>query len=129
MKNNRFKLANEWAIKGQNDLAAAKIIYQEKGPSDVICFHCHQAVEKYLKAYLIFKNVHFEKIHYLWKLAELCVVKNKDFLNFEDELKTLDAYYIESRYPPEVKSYSREECKKVLALSEKLTQFIIKNIE
>ncbi|MDI6591715.1 MAG: HEPN domain-containing protein [Patescibacteria group bacterium] len=128
MKNNQFKLTKEWLIKAQNDLRAAEILYKEKGPSDTLCFHCHQAVEKYLKAYLVFKNIYFEKIHRLWELAKLCSKENKEFLNFEEELKTLDAYYIESRYPPEIKAYSRQECKKVLDIAEKLAQFILNKI-
>ena len=128
MKNNYLKLAKEWIIKAQNDLEAANILFREKGPSDTLCFHCHQAVEKYLKAYLVFKNIHFERIHHLWQLSKLCAQDNKEFLNFEEELKTLDAYYIESRYPPEIRVYSQEECKKVLSISEELSQFIVKEI-
>lgn len=128
MKNNRFKLTKEWITKAQHDLQTAKILYQEKGPSDTLCFHCHQSVEKYLKAYLVFKNIYFEKIHNLWKLAELCGTKDKEFLNFEEQLKTLDAYYIESRYPPEIETYSRKECTKILDIAEKLTQFILNKI-
>ncbi len=128
MQNNRLKLTKEWIIKAQNDLNAAKILYREKGPTDALCFHCHQGVEKFLKGFLVFQNIHFEKIHYLWKLAELCATKDKKFFKFEDELKTLDAYYIESRYPSEAQVYSREECKKVLEVAEKLTGFIINKI-
>lgn len=129
MQNNRLKLAKEWIFKGQNDLNAAKILYKEKGPSDTLCFHCHQSVEKFLKGYLVFHNIYFEKIHYLWKLAQLCATKDKEFLNFEEEFKTLDAFYIESRYPPEIKVYSPKECEKVLSLAEKLTQLILAKIK
>jgi len=65
MKNNQIELAKEWIVKAQNDLKTAIILYQEKGPSNTLCFHCHQTVEKYLKAYLVFKDIHFEKIHHL----------------------------------------------------------------
>ncbi len=128
MKNNRLALAKEWTTKAQNDLKTAEIIYREKGPSDTLCFHCHQTIEKYLKAYLVFKEIRFEKIHHLWQLAKLCAAADKEFLKFEEELKTLDAYYIESRYPPEIKVYSREDCKRVLNLAETLTRFILEKI-
>ncbi|MBU4298458.1 HEPN domain-containing protein [Patescibacteria group bacterium] len=49
---------------------------------------------------------------------------NKSAKRFKD----LDAYYIESRYPPEVKDYSRKECKEVLEVAQELTQFIINKI-
>ena len=127
-KNNHLKLAKEWLWKGQNDLKTAEILFREKGPADSLCFHCQQAVEKYLKAYLVFKRLHFEKIHNLWSLAKLCAQKDKSFLDFEKDLKTLDAYYIEFRYPPETRVYSRKECKETLGLSIKLTQFIVDKI-
>ena len=126
--NNRSRLTKEWIIKAQNDLESAEILYREKGPSDTICFHCHQAFEKFLKAYLVANNIHFEKIHSLWNLAKFCAGQEKEFLNWEEKLKLLDAYYIESRYLPEIKVYSRQECKKVLNLTQELTQFIIDKI-
>ncbi|MFH0797189.1 MAG: HEPN domain-containing protein [Candidatus Omnitrophota bacterium] len=129
MLNNHSRLVEEWIIKARNDLKSVEILYREKGPSDTICFHCHQSIEKFIKAYLVAKNIHFEKIHSLWNLAKLCATKDKEFLNSEEELKLLDAYYIESRYPPEIKIYSRQECKKVLKLTQELTGFIVDKIE
>ena len=41
----------------------------------------------------------------------------------------LDAYYIESRYPPEIKDYPRKECKKVLITTQEVTEFILDKIE
>lgn len=43
MKNNNGSV-EEWIIRAQNDLKSAKILYKEKGPSDALCFHCHQSV-------------------------------------------------------------------------------------
>ncbi|MFH1258483.1 MAG: HEPN domain-containing protein [Elusimicrobiota bacterium] len=129
MKDNRQKLTEEWVIKAQNDLEAAEILYNEEGSPDTLAFHCHQSVEKFLKAYLVFGNMHFEKIHNLWKLANLGAIKDKEFLEFEEELKTLDAYYIESRYPPEIRSYTREEAKQILCFAKVLAKFILEKIK
>jgi HEPN domain-containing protein len=128
MKNKEIGSTQDWIIKAQNDLKAAEILYEENGPSDALCFHCHQSVEKFLKAFLIFKDIHFERIHHLWNLAKLCGKEDKEFLEFEEEFKTLHAYYIELRYPSDVAFYPREECKKVLDMAGKLTQFIIRKI-
>lgn len=51
MKNNsNFKiLAKEWFEKGNHDLDEANLSFREGGWTDIICFHCQQAVEKYLK--------------------------------------------------------------------------------
>ena len=129
MKNNNLSSTKEWLIVAQEDLETAEIIYREKGPSSSLCFHCHQSIEKYLKAYLVSKDIHFPKIHSLWQLAKLCAIKNKKFLSLEEKLKTLDAYYIESRYPPEVFDYSRQECKEILEETQELVKFIINEIK
>jgi len=42
-----------WIVKADNDIKAVKyLIVMEDAPLDVLSFHCQQAVEKYLKAYL-----------------------------------------------------------------------------
>jgi len=42
-----------WLKKAKNDLKTVKhLLTLEDTPTDVIAFHCQQAVEKYFKAYL-----------------------------------------------------------------------------
>jgi len=127
-KDNQKKLAAEWILKGQNDLETAEILLRENGPTDTLCFHCQQAVEKFLKAYAVFSGTRFEKIHDLWKLAKLAGKTNKKILEFEKELKSLNAYYIESRYPSDTATYSPRECREALNSANKITQYILKAI-
>ena len=127
-KDNQKKLASEWILKGQSDLETAEILLREKGPTDTLCFHCQQAVEKFLKAYIVFSGDRFEKIHDLWKLAKLAGKTNKKILEFEKELKTLTAYYIESRYPSDSATFSRKECREALRDANEITQYILKAI-
>jgi len=128
-KDNQKKLALEWILKGQNDLETAEILLREKGPTDTLCFHCQQAVEKFLKAYAVFSGNRFEKIHDLWKLTKLAGKKDKRILEFEKELKNLNAYYIESRYPSDTASYTQTECKKALRDANEIAQYILKAME
>ena len=53
----------EWLEKAEEDFEAAKTIMKRRRrplPS-IVCFHCQQAAEKYLKALLIFMKLHFPK--------------------------------------------------------------------
>ena len=53
----KIELVIEWLHKAKNDLGIAKLaIDNEVEYTDAICFHCQQAVEKYLKSYLIYKS-------------------------------------------------------------------------
>lgn len=85
MKNNIGSSKN-WIIKAQNDLDSAEILYRENGPTDSLCFHCHQAAEKFLKGFLIFKKNKFPKIHDLIRLLNLCEEIDLDFKNIENEI-------------------------------------------
>ena len=65
---------NDWKQKGANDLASAcKLINTDEAITDTGCFHCQQAVEKYLKAFLLSKNIEFKNTHSLTYLLELCI--------------------------------------------------------
>jgi hypothetical protein len=58
-ENNRTTaIAREWIIKAENDLkTAAHTLKMVRGcPTDIVCFHAQQCVEKYLKAFLVIKE-------------------------------------------------------------------------
>jgi HEPN domain-containing protein len=124
MRNNEI-LAKEWFNKGSHDFKSAQLLYNEGGYTDTICYLAHQAVEKYLKGFLVLNNVKPEKIHNLGKLVNYCQKINKDFAKFKKDCKSLTPYYIEARYPigPPIK-YPREEAKKVIDTAEEIINFI-----
>ncbi len=71
-----------WIIKANNDYKTVeKLINQPEKEiiTDTLCFHCQQYVEKSLKAYLIFHNKTFKKVHNMEYLVKLCCEIDKDF--------------------------------------------------
>lgn len=52
-------LAKGWLLKAASDLAAARACVAGAVALDVACFHCQQAAEKSVKAFLIFHGWHF----------------------------------------------------------------------
>ncbi len=122
-------LVKEWIIKSQNDIKSAEILYKENGPTDALCFHCHQAVEKILKGFMIFSKKEFPKTHDLIYLLNLCKKIDEGFEGVKDKASFLNRFYIETRYPPEIVVYSRQESQEVLECAQKLTQFIVNKIK
>lgn len=118
--------AKEWFWKGDNDLRTAEIVIKdEHPPTDTICFHCQQAVEKYLKGYLTFQGVEFLKSHDLDYLLKLCLESHKGFEEYREPALILNKYGIEPRYPADIPVYySVEEAKKAIGLAKEITQFI-----
>jgi len=73
--NHALDEVREWLQKGRNDLLSAQILIEHDPPVlDTASFHCQQAVEKALKAFLAWKAVPFEKVHSLIYLLDLCEV-------------------------------------------------------
>lgn len=92
----------QWLVSAKSNLKSAK--NDLKDPDvlpELICFNAQQAVEKSLKALLLFYNVEFELVHdisYLLKLLEQANVKYPQ--SFETA-KALTPYATFMRYPEE----------------------------
>ncbi len=72
--NDRSDQVIAWFNKADHDLGSAKIIYLHLPDYfDTIAFHCQQAVEKYIKALLIYRNIAFPS-PFPWKkcLRKIC---------------------------------------------------------
>lgn len=47
------KRYKDWFDIAEKDLKSAKILFQHDADYGIVCFHCQQAIEKYLKGYII----------------------------------------------------------------------------
>lgn len=65
--------------------------------TSTICFHAQQAVEKYLKSFLIFHNVDFPRTHDVDFLLMECQKIDKDQFHFD--FKSLTEFGVTIRYP------------------------------
>jgi HEPN domain-containing protein len=129
MKGNDYLLkekAKQWFAKGDNDIKAVKILAGDSHvPTDTACFHCQQAVEKYLKGYLTLKNIDFLKSHDLDYLLKLCKDVNSKFETIRESALTLNKYGIEPRYPADIPIYySAEEMKAAMEMAEEAVNFV-----
>ena len=63
-----------WVQRAENDITTARYLSENihPGPIEIICFHCQQAAEKYLKAFLVWNDQEPSKTHDLIELAKLC---------------------------------------------------------
>jgi HEPN domain-containing protein len=90
----------EWIQIAEDDIYSAKYLYDAvRKPYEIICYHCAQAVEKYLKGYLTYNEIIPQKTHNLLFLLELCIEKDIDFENIRTECSLLNKFTNEIRYP------------------------------
>lgn len=92
---------NEWFFMAQKDYRSAKILLDHDADNEIICFHCQQAVEKYLKGYLIFMSGRLFEGHNLIKLCYKAIQFDDSFKSFLKDLAFLNTFYTETRYPAE----------------------------
>jgi HEPN domain-containing protein len=118
--------AAEWFERGDRDLDTAQLLYDEHGYSDVIAYHVQQAVEKYLKGYLVFKGQRPPRIHELDTLLNLVSKTDPDLYSpYIDLCEKATRYYIEERYPPGPSAdYTREEMQADLYMARQLVRAI-----
>jgi HEPN domain-containing protein len=93
-------VVREWVTKAENDLknAAHTIKLEEQCPTDTVCFHAQQCVEKYLKAVLVQEGSDFPKTHDLEELIMMAPERCRPSLT-SDEQSALTDYATGARYP------------------------------
>lgn len=93
-------MLDKWIEYAEGDLEAAEILL-EHPKSDrswqMVMFHCHEAVEKLLKAVLIKKEKEVKKIHDLNRLYELTGIELPE--EHRAYIEELEPYYPGQRYP------------------------------
>jgi HEPN domain-containing protein len=121
----RNKAIKRWLIKAEHDLIATKVMNASGQPiEDIVCFHAQQCVEKCLKAFLVFKDVHIEKTHDLTRLVGICGEKDKEFYRFEDLADKLSSYATAPRYPDEWREISSDEAMSAIKDAEEVMEFV-----
>lgn len=115
-----------WKTKAEHDLKiATKEIKSDEPLTDIICFHAQQAVEKYLKMYLVNRGLEPTKTHNIKELLNKCQEYEKSF----DVLKSmvfLTEYAVELRYPDDFYMPSVEEAKEAIAAAKQVKEFVAK---
>jgi len=83
---------------------------------------------KYLKAYLVFLEVAFEKKHNLIYLLDLINEKEKVGDELYEKLEKLEDYAVEVRYPDEMAEPTFEEATESYEIAEQVKGFILQKI-
>jgi len=68
-------------------------------PIEIICYHCQQSAEKFLKGYLVLRNQEVIKTHDLTVLNRLCSTYDSEFETIEEECFRLTDFSVNVRYP------------------------------
>ena len=90
----------EWMTIADCDFDSAKILNEAtRRHYEIICYHCAQATEKYLKAYLVYNDIMPEKNHDLIHLNRYCVNIDNIFQSINTICGFLNRFANDIRYP------------------------------
>ena len=95
-----FIIAKEWFDIAEMDISSAKYLQKmHPTPIEIICYHCQQSSEKYLKGFLALNGHEIQKTHDLILLNKICREYNDEFILPEEECLRLTDYGVTIRYP------------------------------
>ncbi len=116
----------DWFEMAGKDLKRAELLFASSDYEGA-GFHLQQAVEKYLKGYLISKGWKLKRIHDLEALLNVAITYDAGFERFRSLCIKITNYYIEERYSFLVPSnISKEDLESELKEAQELIKFIMR---
>lgn len=114
-----------WVEKAENDLknAVHTLKMGDDCPTDTVCFHAQQCVEKYLKALLVLRARDFPKTHDVEELAALLPGKLRPGLSAEEK-RRLVTYATVARYPGDYEPISLSEARSAVRIARRVRKEI-----
>jgi HEPN domain-containing protein len=115
------KLVGEWIRKADQGIASAQALLLQDPPLLYpSCFHSKQAAEKYLKAYLTWRQVEFPKTHSIRELLNLVQTVDEESATSLLPAAVLTPYDADVRYPSDIPDPTKRETGKALSLAKKV---------
>jgi len=92
--------AKAWMVKAWRDLETARRAAQGNPPFyDVAVYHCQQAAEKAVKAFLVHHGKPYQKTHDIEVLADVACELDSTFSELAEAADALTPYATRFRYP------------------------------
>lgn len=125
----RVEDTRSWLAKAMYDLESAHHAMKRKRPltADAV-FHCQQAAEKAMKAFLTWHDVPFRKTHVLEEIGLPCVQLDASLQLPIQAASPLTEYAWRFRYPGDPAAPPPEEARLALRLAEAVVQVILDRV-
>lgn len=118
-----------WLTKALHDIKIVSNelkLTEDEIVTDACCFHCQQAIEKFLKSYLIYKETGYPYTHNLEYLIKKCKEIDSDFNSLD--MEGLTDYAIDVRYGEEFFVPSVNETKEAYKKALEVKDFVLNKI-
>jgi len=98
----------DWLLIAEKDWNRVERILNQDDP-EMAGFYLQQAVEKFLKAFLLSRGWRLRRIHHLDTLLDDAVIYDASLADFREVCQKITAFYVVERYPFVVESGITEE--------------------
>lgn len=120
------QLVLSWMIKAQHDLASADVLAAAEPPLlDTAIYHCQQAAEKAVKAFLVFRDQEFDKVHDVEALIKTAIDHDRTFSNCVEAGTRLTPYATIYRYPHVAPEPTREQFDRAIADAKEVFETVL----
>jgi HEPN domain-containing protein len=128
--NGNIELAKSWfQIADEDILAAEHELAYEDAVLRSVCFHSQQAVEKYLKGFLIYHSHEFPFTHNI-ALLQSKIIEHKLEIDLTDiQADQLTTFAAESRYPEPESLINLEIAKEALSIAKEVKNRILQKVQ
>ncbi len=118
-----------WLQKAKEDLDIAReLLKPAKSLSGGAVFHCQQAAEKALKAFLVWHDAPFRKTHDLKELGDACIKIESTLKETIARAVPLTEYAWKFRYPGEPAELTKREARAALATARALYNAVVSRL-
>jgi len=121
---------NAWMARADEDLQVASLLIErERRLLGAAVYHCQQAAEKSLKAWLTSQDLRFPKTHDLETLLAMCRAdESVEWPDLTEHAQLLTPYAVEFRYPGDQMEPESEEAVRALDLAREVHAFVASRI-
>jgi len=126
----KTEILQQWIDKANADLRSAEYLstMRHPTPDEIICYHCQQSSEKYLKGFMFIHDIEPPKTHNLIELMEMCEKINSNFSVLLPQLNVLTDYAVLPRYP-NILGITNEDMKIAIRYAKIVQDYILKEID
>ena len=125
-----LRKARQWAAYADEDIRLAQqaLNMGEHCPNRLAAYHAQQCAEKYLKAYLVHKEVDFPFTHNISLLLELCEESGAWAGTLRDA-EALTRYAVTTRYPGEETEVALDKAQQAVAIGLRVRDAVRKALD
>ncbi len=129
MKNEESKYFGDWFRIGGKEIERAERLFED-GDLNGAGFNIQQAVEKYIRGYLLSKGWELRRIHNLDILLNYAIDHEPLLEEYRRDCIKITHYYVEDRYPFTAASVlTSEEIEESLQVAKKFIKKIVSSTE